>query len=238
MASGAILTEQGMELVSDPAGARAGSLRETYQQLRFVQVDSMVRPDLFADVVARTLVLARPYATRREQPHRIASGALAGGFRFDRIDWGPHEGSRHSRRDREALQAAFDAGGLGPFATGLAHLLLPFLEAVTGRKLGYDRVFLLVYGEGDFIDPHGDAQTSPRLKVQIPVCFGCRSALRVLKDGFLEPFYDEPGCLRLVGAGIWHDVMPILRLEPERPPERVLVSMRFPYLDGPETLRP
>jgi len=224
-----ILAEQGAALVSRLEGARVGELREIYRQLRFVQVDDMVRPDRLAEVARRAAELARPYTTRCERPHDVAPGSLAGGYRFDRIDWGAHAGSRHGEEDRAALRAVFDASGLSRFAGELAQAALPFLEAVVDRELSYDRVFLLVYREGDFIDPHGDSQVGQRLMVQMPACFGCRTALRILKDGYLEPFYDEPGCLRILGPGIWHDVLPILRLEPDRPPERVLVSLRFSY---------
>jgi hypothetical protein len=51
----------------------------------------------------------------------------------------------------------------------------------------------------------------------------------VLKNGYLEPFYDEPGCLRILGPGVWHDVLPVLRLLPDRDPLRVMVSMKFDF---------
>ncbi len=130
-----------------------------------------------------------------------------------------------------AIHRAFDRHGLHAWAEELVGAALPGIEAVTGHRLRYDRVFLLAYRERDFIAPHGDTQTSQRIMVQFPVAFACRTAFRVLEDGWLEPYYDDLGALRIMGPGIWHDVLPVLRLD-HREPERIVVTIRLPYADG------
>jgi hypothetical protein len=222
-----------------PGGASAISqpwdeaLQRTYRELKFVQVDDFVRAEVLTDAATRAASAAKAYATRVVKPHEIRTGYLNGGSRFDRIDWGPHEGRIHDEAARRSIRGAFDASGLSSFVDRLLVEIKPWIEFVVGRRLLYDRTFLLLYGESDFIGPHGDTQTSRRVMVQMPVNLNCRGALRVLRDGWMEPYYDEPGCLRLLGPGIWHDVLPVLALDRARAAQRVLVSARLPYA-GPE----
>jgi hypothetical protein len=224
-----LLTAHGARVLSQLSGSQVEALRDTYGRLRFFQLEDVLEPRTVVDVVERTLPRARAFALRDETPHTVEPGRLYGGARFNLIDWGIDEGSVHSDEERRQIQSAFAEGGLEAAAAELAEAVRPFLAVVTGEDVSYDRPLLLLYGEGDFIDPHGDSTTKRRVMVQTPVCFGCRNALRVLEDGFLELHYDEPGCLRVLGPGIWHDVLPVLRLEHDRPPERVLISLRFSY---------
>lgn len=229
MQQATILTDHGRTLTKIPPNNDAYAIKNIYQHHKFAQIENLIESDVLTRIAENTMTLARPYIIRRVNPHQVQGGTLAGGYRFGRIDWGKYDGNTHSEADKEAIRAAFKQGGLHAFATELSHLIKPFVEFVVGKKLEYDRVFLLVYKEGDFIDPHGNSQTSQRVMLQMPVSFASHTAFRMLKDGFLEPFYDNPGCLRILGAGIWHDVLPILRTEPNRTPERVLVILRFPF---------
>ncbi len=223
------LTKHGRQLISQEPDTNLFAMRDTYQQLKFVQIENFVQPDVLTNMVAHILPQAREYMARKEIPHQISEGLLSGGSRFGRIDWSP-PAVKLSSEVQEAIQSIFEKNGLIQFAVELSQLALPFFEFLVDRKLRYDRPFLLVYDEGDFIDPHGDSSTSQRVLVQMPVSFATRGAVRVLKNGFLEPFVDEPGCLRLLGAGIWHDVPPVLRLYPDHTPLRVLVAVRFAFV--------
>lgn len=231
----AILTEFAEQLVAIEPGAKVevikNTCRDTYQQLKFVQIDDFIQEGVLTRMIERVLPEARKYGIRKEIPHKISPGLLHDGNRYERIDWSPPpvEGEL-SEEQKQKLRAIFQAGGLDPFAKQLAALIQPFLEFIVGRKLRYDKVFLFVYREGDFRDPHGASSTSPRVLAQMPVSFASRGAIRVLKNGFLEPFVDEPGCLRLLGAGMWHDVPPVLRLYRDQAPLRVVVSLRFPFV--------
>jgi hypothetical protein len=219
------LTQHGRQLIAAPAS----EARATYGRLRFVQFEDFVRGDLLEGAIADLLPAVRPHAVRLIRPHEIGTGVLHEGRRFDRIDPGPFAGGETSASSRAAVQAAFDRSGLSAFVASLMTEAMPFFEDVVERRLRYDRAFLLAYREGDFIAPHGDTQTSRRIMIQMPVTFGCRSAMRVMRDGWMEPYYDNIGALRIHGPGIWHEVLPVLRLDDARVPERILVTARLPY---------
>jgi hypothetical protein len=226
--AGDILTASAREILAGPVDELCAS----FAALQVVQLDDFVRAEVLRRIVGRVLPMVRPYAVRIERPHRLTPGTMVDGRRFWRIDDGPFAENKHTEADREAIHKAFDLSGLTAFAAGLFAAAQPTFEALTGRSLRYDRVFLLDYGEGDFIAPHGDTQTSRRILVQMPVTFNCRTAFRALRDGWMEPFYDDPGSLRLMGPGIWHDALPVLRMPGQGPPERVIVTLRLPYREG------
>jgi hypothetical protein len=224
-----VLADPGRRLVSEPVDPE---LRETYTKLRFLQFENFVDGDALAGIIADLLPQVRPYAVRLVKPHEVSEGLLREGRRFDRIDAGPFKGELEAEADKQAVRDAFDRSGLTGFVAELLTSVQPFVEDVVGQKLEYDRTFLLSYGEGDFIAPHGDTQTSRRIMVQMPIAFGCRTAMRVMRDGWMEPYYDNPGSLRIHGPGIWHEVLPVLRLDDAVTPERVLVTARLPFADA------
>lgn len=229
-----VLTASGHGLVAAAAG-RSGDggqvLADTYRKLRFVQIEDFVRGDVLAGIVQDLMTEVRPYTSRVVRPHEVSTGLLREGRRFGRIDPAPFEGGSLSPKGRASVQAAFDRSGLTAFVAQLLSECLTLVEAVVGRPLRYDRTFMLVYGEADFIAPHGDTQTSRRIMLQMPVTTGCRTAMRVMRDGWMEPCYDNLGALRIHGPGIWHEVLPVLRLDDNVNPERVLVTVRLPYAD-------
>jgi hypothetical protein len=220
-----VITASGRDMLARPAD----ELRARFAALKIVQFDDFVRADVLSRIVRHMLLMVRKYAVRIERPHLVTPGSMVDGRRFWRIDGGPFAESWHTDADRAAIREAFDASGLNAFAACLLAAAQPTFEAVVGRPLRYDRVFLLDYGEGDFIAPHGDTQTSGRILAQMPVTFNCRTAFRALRAGWMEPFYDDPGSLRLMGPGIWHDALPVPRLPGEGAPERVVVTVRLPY---------
>lgn len=229
LAEQSVLTDNGRRIASGMSSPRLAELRQSFETIRLVQLDDFVDAEIVATVLARTVEKVRMYALRDETPHKVEPGRLYGGARFSIVDWGSGEGSDHDQATREAIREGFSLGGLDDLCAAISHDVKPLVERITGEHLTYDRPLLFIYGEGDFIDPHGDSTTKRRVMVQLPVCFNCRNALRVLKNGYLEPFYDEPGCLRILGPGVWHDVLPVLRLMPDRDPLRVMVSMKFDF---------
>jgi hypothetical protein len=207
------------------------TLAKTYEKLRFVQIEDYVNGELLAGIVRELMPEVRRHTLRVVRPPEVSAGMLRNGRRFGRIDPAPFEGGDLGPEGQAAVQAAFDASGLSGFVTELLAGSLPVVEEITGRKLRYDRTFLLTYGEADFIAPHGDTQTSRRVMLQLPVSIGCRRAMQVMRDGWMEPYYDNLGALRIHGPGIWHEVLPVLRLDDAVEPERVLVTARLPYAD-------
>jgi len=226
-----VLTVTGRNLVSSDADDGRRVLAKTYEKLRFVQFEDFVNGERLAGIVRELMPEVRRHTIRIVRPPEVSTGTLRNGRRFGRIDPAPFEGGELSPQGRAAVQAAFDASGLSGFVTDLLAASLPIVEDITGRKLRYDRTFLLTYGEADFIAPHGDTQTSRRVMLQMPVSTGCRSAMQVMRDGWMEPYYDNLGALRIHGPGIWHEVLPVLRLDNGDEPERVLITARLPYAD-------
>lgn len=220
-----MLTRNGRALLAE----EARQARDTYRSLRFVQLEDFVRGDLLTETVRGLLPVLREHAVRVVKPPEVTTGFLRDGRRFERLDPGEFTGGEIPPAGRAAVQAAFDRGGLTAFVHELLAEAMPFFEDVAERRLRYDRTFLLSYREGDFIAPHGDTQTSRRVMIQMPVTFGCRSAMRVMRDGWMESYYDNPGALRIHGPGIWHEVLPVLRMADGPPPERILVTARLPY---------
>jgi hypothetical protein len=223
-----VLTDTGRQTVATGAGLA----RETYDRLRFVQLEDFVDGQALTDIIGSLMPEVRRYAARIIRPHEVSAGLLYEGRRFSRIDPGVFEGADTRPDHRAATQAIFDGSGLTAFIGSLLAEALPFFEDVTSHRLRFDRVFLLSYGEGDFIAPHGDTQTSQRVMIQMPVTFHCRCAMRVMRDGWMEPYYDNAGALRLHGPGIWHEVLPVLRLRDDADPERVLITARLAYADN------
>jgi hypothetical protein len=205
------------------------SLPSSYATEQFLQLDRFVSATWLAAIVERLLPSVRPLATRIVEPPEISPGSLQGGRRFGRIDTGPFEANRSTPQEAAAIGHAFRRSGLDTFVDTLLDEITPFVEFVTSRSLHYDRTFLLHYQEGDFVGPHGDTQTSRRIMLQLPVTFGCRTAYRVLRGDWMEVVYDEPGSLRIVGPGVWHEVVPVLAADPSVPAERVVVTIRLPY---------
>jgi len=226
-----VLTATGRSLAAPDASDHRRELAKTYEKLHFVQMEDFVNGERLAGIVRELMPEVRRHAIRIVRPPEVSTGTLRNGRRFGRIDPAPFEGGELSSQGRAAVQAAFGASGLSGFVTELLAETLPVVEDITGRKLRYDRTFLLTYGEADFIAPHGDTQTSRRVMLQMPVSTGCRTAMQVMRDGWMEPYYDNLGALRIHGPGIWHEVLPVLRLDDGGEPERVLVTARLPYAD-------
>src|SRR6266702_3836005 len=111
-------------------------------------------------------------------PHRVdASGALLGGRRLHRLDPDLHELGAH-------ITDEFETSGLSAWADQFAATAIPTLNEITGYRLTYDRPFMLVYREGDYIAAHGEKYDGHRVNVQIAIPYDTVSCMRVLKDGF------------------------------------------------------
>ncbi|MFG3505336.1 StsF protein [Streptomyces sp. NPDC047821] len=158
------------------------------------------------------------------QEHTSADGALGYGFRLRRIDAKTDSPARAAR-----VTTVLRDHGLLDWAEHAAHHLLPVVDTITGRRLHFERVFLLVYREGDYIGPHGAEEDTDldRFNLQFPLCYGTVGSMRVLREGFLEPMYDRDGDARLLGPRMWHEVPPLLRLPDGPDPLRLVVSLRL-----------
>lgn len=182
------------------------------------------------DVTQLRMAAREAYERLREEPvrdaqeHEDQAGRLGYGFRLSRLD--PKSPSpSHTAR----VESVFAEVGLTEWADRMARAAVPFVSTIVGTPLAYERLFLLSYGEGDYIGPHGAEEDSQdnRFNLQFPLCFDAVGCMRVLKNGYLELMYDRDGDARLLGPNMWHEVPPLLRLRDGAEPLRLVVSLRL-----------
>ncbi|MBT2899222.1 MULTISPECIES: StsF protein [unclassified Streptomyces] len=208
------------------SGADLGidGLRAHYAAHRCAQIPQVV------DVTALRAAVLSAYGQLREEPvldaqeHDSGGGSLGYGFRMLRID-----AKSDSPAHTERVTTVFRDHGLLDWAEHAAAQLVPVVEEITGRKLHYERVFLLAYREGDYIGPHGAEEDTDldRFNLQFPLCYNSVGSMRILRQGYLEPLYDRDGDARLLGPRMWHEVPPLLRLPDGLDPLRLVVSLRL-----------
>ncbi len=126
-----------------------------------------------------------------------------------------------------ALTAKFAELGLVDLGEHLARVIEPLLKAILEKPVAYQHFFCLVYQEGDYIGPHDDAAMGDRVNVQFPITFAAATGFRALKDEAWELYYDTPGSVRILGPNVWHEVLPVLRLDQQQEALRLILSLRF-----------
>jgi hypothetical protein len=104
---------------------------------------------------------------------------------------------------------AYTRFDLQAWGAALSRQVEPIVAAVLGDSVTYDRVYFLLYDHDDYIAPHNDAQTGPRVNVQFPLTVGGLAGLRVL-DWTWHTYPDTAGLLRILGPEVWHEVLPLL----------------------------
>jgi len=211
-------------LLGDAGREQRRRAAEEFRRRQFVQLEGVVDPTPLVPVVDRILQAGRQLETPRIKPLSVSGTQIDSGFRFSRIDWASHPQAAQ-------LRHLFDQEGLTALGESIAEAFRPLVELALDSPARYDRVFLLIYREGDFIGPHGLDSTGRRVNVQIPLVRGCRTAMRVTDGDTLRLAYDAPGSARLLGTGFCHEVLPVLAVDGERP-LRVVVSHRFLAEDG------
>lgn len=164
-------------------------------------------------------------------PHAATTeGGLGGGARYLRLDPG-HPGSQPG--EVETMSSALLTAGVPAIGARLSELLRTFLGALLAMNVRYDRAYMLMMREDDYLSPHDDMQTGNRVNVQFPIPLRCLSSLRVLdSDRFLTAFYDQPGVLRVLGPRVWHEVPALHPLSSD--PVRMNLTLRFQFGDAAE----
>ncbi len=204
-----------LEVVA-PSPQAVADARASYQRYGMTALPKILEAGRLRAVLKHLHDEVGHLAKRVSQPHDAQQGVLGAGHRFGRLDPADAE-----------VSAAFTRHGIHDWSEHLAHLTKPWLQEVTSYQLAYDRPFLLVYREGDYIGPHGDTYQGHRINLQLPVVYGAVSCMRVLQDGFLECKYDRDGHPRILGPRMWHEVPPLLRSSPDVEPLRLVLSLRM-----------
>lgn len=224
-AAAGFLSEQALRLLEYPKDDV--KLRAEYERMGVVQVDDFADPgkvvDLGKRLYSRLSPLCKPTILRHEIVELNGTSHLTSGYRFSRIDPGF---LAPTSKERALYEKELSEAGLTAFGDEIGELITPLVEHVVGAEVTYQRAYCFIYEEGDYIGPHNDAQTGWRINAQFPIPHRAATGFRASKDGEWRLYYDVPGCLRILGPDVWHEVLPVLRVT-ETKPHRVLLSLRF-----------
>ncbi len=220
-----LLTEKALEMVETPLVAQ--SFHEEFQRLGVVQIDGFIHAEPLLDLGDRLWKALNPFAKTSSQKHEFVSeGRISGlstGFRFQVAD-----PSRFPEESRAELLEQYRKIGILEIGEELGQMLTPLIHYIIREDLPFKRVFCFLYREGDYISPHNDHQTGHRVNVQFPITMNAATGFRALETDYtLRLYNDNPGCLRILGPLVWHEVLPVIRTSPEVEPRRFLISLRY-----------
>jgi hypothetical protein len=196
------------------------SIRERFANDGFVKVTDVLAAQPLVELVTDLLPILNTIAepvTLRQEP--TPDGRLSDGARFWRVD--PHCAPHGDKLTR--LLATL---GLVEFGSLLSSSLTPLIREIAG-PVSYQRTYVYLYKEGDYVSVHDDHHVGMRVDVQFPITLGSVGGVRVLSNGFLQMHYDTAGSMNVLGPGVWHDVPPLLRGESGGNPHRVNLGFRF-----------
>jgi hypothetical protein len=195
-------------------------IRERFASDGFVKVADVLPAQplvaLVTDLLPIITTIAEP-VTFRQEP--MPGGRLSDGARFWRVD-------PHCAPQADKLTRLLATLGLVEFGSLLSASLTPLLREIAG-PVSYQRTYVYLYKEGDYVSVHDDHHVGMRVDVQFPITLGSSGGVRVLSNGFLQMHYDTAGSMNVLGPGVWHDVPPLLRGESGGHPHRVNIGFRF-----------
>lgn len=221
-----LLAPHGRRLLDAPEAAVA--LREEYERMGVLQVDDFADAErllgLGRILVQELAPLSLPTVLAPSVQRAGDKPVLSSGHRFGRLDPGFF---RAPDERRERMETKFRELGLTRLGETLSVVLDPFVRFIVGTPVEYQKIYFFLYTEGDYIGPHTDRHTGDRVNVQFPIPLAAASGFRALHDGELALYYDTPGCLRILGPEVWHEVLPVLRVKQDEAPGRILISLRY-----------
>ena len=180
---------------------------ESWSANSFAEVDGVVQPEWlhwFSATVYPSLL--RVAETQNIPAVMDDSGRPGGGQRLKRVD---PERPGIPEADVSRMLKVYEQYNLHDLGERLSDGISPIVEKVLGAPVKYSRIYFLLYGLDDYISPHDDQQTGPRLNVQLPICTNGIAGLRVY-DGDWVTYPDRAGTLRFLGPGVWHEVLPLI----------------------------
>lgn len=220
------LSEQALRLLERPEDSV--ELRAEYESMGIIQVDGFADSEKIVELGERLYSRLSPLCRPATLPHQVinlnGTRHLTSGYQFSRIDPGflPP-----ASKERALYEKEFSEAGLTGFGDKIGERITPLVKYIVRAEVSYQRTYCFIYEEGDYIGPHNDSQTGWRINAQFPISLSAATGFRALKDGEFRLYYDAPGCLRILGPDVWHEVLPVLRATEEVAPHRVLLSLRF-----------
>ena len=213
------LTPRARTLLGEPGLADDAVLR--FKERGFVQLPEIVASGALPALAQELWPILSPLSFLVTMPHQQRD-ALSDGHRFRRVD----PTSLEADRTGNALASVLEALGIVEFFRMLADGLAPLLRRFVAGA-AYERTFFNLYEEGDYISAHNDDHIDDCVDVNFSVTLDGVGGLRILRDGYLEMQYDGDGVVNILGPRVWHDVPPLLRTTPDRPPRRLTITMRY-----------
>jgi hypothetical protein len=214
-----VLTDSARTLSQDVSGC--ASLAARFRSTGYVQVSHAVDQQALVGLCAALWPILAPLAFPVFVPHEPDRGNLSSGGRLRRVDPRSLDPDGQGATLTEVLRGI----GLTEFGRLFAELFDPLLTAITGG-LDYERVFVNLYEEGDYLTAHDDAHMGERFDVNLSATMDGVCGLRVLSGGSLVTHYDD-GSISILGPRVWHEVPPLLRVPGWPPPRRMTITLRY-----------
>jgi len=192
-----------------------------YATRHYVRMPGVLSGPALEHLVDRLWPVLLPMSFPVSVPHRAEGGSLTSGGRLRRVDGHSLDGEQG-----QAMDKVLEAIGVAQFGRLLAQELAPVLKQVIG-PVRYERLFINLYTEGDYLTGHDDAHMGERIDVNVSATLDASSGLRVLIDGMFETQYDGGGTIGILGPRVWHEVPPLLRQPDGPPPRRMTLTMRY-----------
>lgn len=208
------------ELATSPPAEVIARARHHWNTYRFAEVPDAVDSGWLQQQAALLWPLLRPIAETSVGAPQVTEAMITCGWRLKRVDPGRADVSDVVKKPMFDL---YERMKLHEWGAELSRRVEPIVSAILGDVVRYDRVYFLLYENDDYIGPHNDVQTGPRVNVQFPVTVGGTSGLRVL-DYDWHTYRDAPGLLRILGPLVWHEVLPLIGVPDAY---RLNISLRY-----------
>ncbi len=149
---------------------------------------------------------------------------VTNGFSFYRIRL---KSGNISCENRPKLIELYKKFALVELANEINQLASPLLEYITSAKQKLVNIGCFIYEEGDYIGIHNDRHRGSHINFQLPVNINTIGAFRYMQDDLMKVHYDKFCGAKVMNADIWHDVPPVLRIDPNKKPLRIVYMLEY-----------
>ncbi|MFH6994560.1 hypothetical protein [Flavobacterium sp. FlaQc-48] len=190
----------------------------TFREVGFVQIPSIIDSEALANLYQYVIDNSYKYFVSYQGKDREYFGRSISGHRFKRLFFKPGtEYDKIALANDKIWQIFSDE--LEMMSVKISELIRPIMISV-GENYRYDYGSIFYYGENDFIGLHHDSHYGDMINAQFPMSMNVDGCIRIKYNDELIPFYDNPGCLNILGAHAWHDVPTISKIYNDKKPQR------------------
>lgn len=196
-----------------------------FQEVGFLQIPSFVDDSTLAEFYDCIIKNAFKYFVTFERAESKYFNRSIIGYKFKRLFLEPKniEEQKFLESDENWLRISSQ---LKFIALQLSEIIQPIINSISSN-FKYKSGNIFYYGEGDFIGLHSDAQFFDRINAQFPLSINSTGCIRIQYKDKLKAFYDEPGCLNLLGPKTYHDVPPLLKNFSVEKAARINLTLRY-----------